>query len=187
MKKLLLLFVMLPLLLSPTQASTKTEVMKASKQAVLALKSKNMAKLAALVHPAKGVRFTAYSYVDKKVDLVFKAGQVSGLWKNRKIYNWGAYDGSDEPIKLRFSKYYAAFIYDRDFANAPQIEYNTLIGHGNTPANFETVYTKAKFVEYHFPDSGNGGAIDWKSLRLIFEKSGRKWYLVGICHDEWTI
>jgi hypothetical protein len=29
--------------------------------------------------------------------------------------------------------------------------------------------------------------MNWASLRLVFERSGNKWYLVGISHDEWTI
>lgn len=178
---------MLPLLLSPAQASTKTEVMKASKQAVLALKNKNFATLAALAHPTKGVRFSAYGYIDKEADLVFKRAQVSGLWANRKIYNWGDYDGTGDPIKMRFSKYYAAFIYDRDFARAPYVGYNKVTGRGNTIVNIFEAYPRGKFVEYHFPDRSDGGAMDWNSLRLVFEKSGSKWYLVGISHDEWTI
>ncbi len=187
MKKLLLLFVILPLLVLAAQADTKTEVMKASKQAVLALKSKNFAKLATLVHPVKGVRFSAYGYIGKDTDLVFKKNQVPGLWAGRKIYNWGEFDGSGDPIKMRFSKYYAAFIYDRDFANAPDIEYNQVIRRGNTIVNILEAYPKGKFVEYSFNGDNEGTEMNWNSLRLVFEKSGRKWYLVGISHDEWTI
>jgi hypothetical protein len=187
MKNLLTLLILIPLFVFTAQAGDKAEVMKVSRQAVLALKNKNMATLAALTHPAKGVRFSSYSYVDKSVDLVFKREQVSGLWANPKIYKWGEFDGSGDPIKMRFSKYYARFVYDRDFANAPDISYNDQLGGGNTIVNVRAAYPKGKFVEYHFPESTDRNEMGWESLRLIFERTGKKWYLVGICHDEWTI
>lgn len=192
MKNLFFLLTLLSLFVISAAANDKapndkTDVMKVSTQAVLALKSKNMAKLAALAHPTKGVRFSAYGYVAEESDRVIKRAQISGLWANKRIYNWGEFDGSGDPIKMRFSKYYAQFIYDRDFANAPHIEYNKVIGQGNTIVNIAEFYTAGKFVEYHFPDAGNGGAMNWNSLRLVFEKLGKKWYLVGISHDEWTI
>jgi hypothetical protein len=128
MKKLLFLFILVPLFVFSVQANDKTDVMRVSKQAVLALKSKNMSKLAALAHPVKGVRFSAYGYISKESDLVFKKSQISGLWTNRKIYNWGEFHGSGDPIKMRFPKYYSRFIYDRNFLSAPQVEYNKQIG-----------------------------------------------------------
>jgi len=187
MKKLFFLFILISIFALHVQASDKTDVMRVSKQAVLALKGKNMAKIAALAHPVKGVRFSAYGYIAKDTDRVFKRSQISGLWTNRKVYNWGEFDGSGDPIKMRFSKYYAAFIYDRDFANAPHIEYNNVLGRGNTIVNISEFYPKGKFVEYHFPEGADKNVMGWNSLRLVFEKSGGRWYLVGICHDEWTI
>jgi hypothetical protein len=190
MKKLFFLLILLSSLLVAAKAAgatDKTDVMKVSRRAVLALRDKNMAGLAALVHPAKGVRFSAYGYIDKEGDLVFKRPQVSRLLDNKTLYQWGEYDGSGDPIKMRFVKYYAAFIYDRDFARAPHVDYNNVIGRGNTIVNIVEAYPNGKFVEYHFPDSQDGGAMNWNSLRLVFEKSGKQWYLVGISHDEWTI
>jgi (p)ppGpp synthase/HD superfamily hydrolase len=29
--------------------------------------------------------------------------------------------------------------------------------------------------------------MDWRSLRLVFEKKDDIWYIVGIIHDQWTI
>jgi hypothetical protein len=187
MKNLILISLLLAFFTVNAAATDKTEVMKASRQAILALKSKNFATLSTLVHPVKGVRFSAYSYIDKEHDLVFKKTQIAGLWGSRKIYNWGEFDGSGDPIKMRFAKYYARFIYDRDFARAPDIKYDEQIGGGNTIVNIRAAYPRGKFVEYHFPDSQDGGAMNWNSLRLVFERSGGKWYLVGISHDEWTI
>jgi hypothetical protein len=166
MKNFILISLLLAFFAVETVANDKTEVMKVSRQAVLALKGKNFAKLAVLVHPVKGVRFSAYSYIDKEHDLVFKKTQIAGLWGSKKIYSWGEYDGSGDPIKMRFAKYYAHFIYDRDFARAPRIEYNTQLGGGNTVVNIRAAYPKGKFVEYYFPDSQDGGAMNWNSCGL---------------------
>jgi hypothetical protein len=40
-------------------------------------------------------------------------------------------------------------------------------------------------VDYYAESSE--GEMDWRALRLIFQKRGRVWYLVGIAHNEWTI
>lgn len=186
MRKFLLLLLLLSVFVLTARADDKTQVMKASKQAVLALKTKNMAKLAALAHPLKGVRFSPYGYIDKKTNLIFKRAQISGLWNNRKIYDWGPHDALDENIKMRFSKYYAGFIYDRDFAKAPRVGYNNVVQRGNAIVDVAEQYPKGKFVEYNFPESADGNVMGWNSLRLVFEKQGGKWYLVGISHDEWT-
>ncbi len=60
---------------------------------------------------------------------------------------------------------------------------------GNTVNNFSTVYPGAIVVGYgHDGITGpQGGAMDWQSLYLIFEKLGKEWYLVGVVNDEWTI
>ncbi|HAA25207.1 MAG TPA: hypothetical protein DCE11_03680 [Ruminiclostridium sp.] len=153
-----------------------------------AIKNYDMEKLADAVHPDKGVRFSPYAYVDVDKDLVFTAEEVKNLAADTKTYLWGYYDGSGEPINLSFSDYYKRFIYDADFLNAEQVGYNEALGHGNTINNSFDVYENSIIVEYHFSgfDPQYVG-MDWRSLRLVFEKKDDAWYLVGIIHDEWTI
>ena len=108
--------------------------------------------------------------------------------KDTKVYNWGLYDGSGEPIELSFMDYYETFVYDVDFLNPEVIGINTLIGMGNTYVNISEVYPNAEFVELHF----NGidpqyEGIDWRSLYLIFEKVDSTWKLIAITHGQWTI
>ncbi|HWI66321.1 MAG TPA: hypothetical protein VNT75_31190 [Symbiobacteriaceae bacterium] len=172
--------------------TTPAEVEKAlgarAREAVEVLKSKDMEKLAALVHPEKGVRFTPYSNVDKQKDLVFKAGELKGAWVNKRLYLWGNYDGSGDPINLGFADYYAKFVYDVDFASAPKIGWNESIGQGNSLDNWRTAYPEGAMVEFHFPGFNSKYAgMDWRSLRLVFEQTGNQWYLVGIIHAQWTI
>jgi hypothetical protein len=152
------------------------------------IKSKDMGKLSEVIHPDKGVRFSPYGHVSKETDLVFNSTQIKTLAADQKVYNWGSYDGSGEPIELTFADYHKKFVYDVDFLNAKEIGYNKILGMGNTLVNTSEVYPKAIIVEYYFPgfDPQYSG-MDWRSLRLAFEKSGNTWYLVGIIHDQWTI
>jgi hypothetical protein len=92
-------------------------------EVVQALQSQDMAFVSAYVHPVQGVRFSAYAFV-KDTDLAFPPDQVAGLAADSSIYSWGNYAGTGEPINLSFSDYYVKFIYDVDFANAPQVSLN---------------------------------------------------------------
>lgn len=159
-----------------------------AREAINALKDKDMEKISKLVHPEKGVRFSPYAYVDVKNDMVFAADDVKDLLSDNTIYTWGSYDGIGDPIELTFEDYYNRFIYDVDFANAEQIGYNEILGKGNTIENSAEVYKDSMVVEYYFSgfDPQYDG-MDWRSLRIVFEKSKDIWYIVGIIHDQWTI
>jgi hypothetical protein len=155
---------------------------------VRALKHQDGAALAALAHPTKGVRFSPYGHIDLERDIVVPAIRLPRAYAQSKKELWGVYDGSGAPIELTFLEYSKKFLYDEDFANAPQRATNKIIGQGNTIINIDTAYPQGVFVEYYFPgfDPQYGG-MDWKSLRLIFQRQGVTWYLVGISHDQWTI
>ena len=175
--------------LSPPEAKRLIEGL--ARRVILALKAKDMAKLSAFVHPVKGVRFSAYAYVDVSPggDRVFRRNQVRSLWASRRRYVWGSYDGSGDPIQLTFRAYYRRFIYDHDYSRAKRIGYNdAIMGRGNTLNNIYDTYPRGIVVEYHFPGfNPQYDGMDWKSLWLVFEKEGREWYLIGVVHDEWTI
>ena len=164
----------------------KAQVLAKSKQVITALKNKNVNTLANYVHPTKGVRFSMAAYVDTQKDLTFRQKDVRKLY-SLPAYVWGQADGSGDDVKLNFAGYYKRYVYDRDFARAPKIVYNKFINRGDSGGNLSEAYPNGKFVEYHFPGTKKYDGIDWKSLRLVFEKSGKTWYLVGIIHDEWSI
>ncbi|WIV10581.1 hypothetical protein [Proteiniborus sp. MB09-C3] len=152
------------------------------------IKDKDMNGLSVYVHPTKGLRFTPYPYVDTQKDLVFTAGQVADIIKDTKVYTWGSYDGSGEPIKLSFNEYYDKFIYDEDFANPHMIGNNVAIGKGNTTDNIKEAYPEGYFVEFYFKGfESKYEGIDWRNLKLVFEEENGTWYLVGIVHGQWTI
>lgn len=170
-----------------TEEYIKSIIEKRAKEVLTAIKNYDMEKLADAIHPNKGVRFSPYGYVDVKNHLTFTAEEVKKLGADSKTYHWGYYDGSGEPITLNFSDYYKKFIYDVDFVNAEQVGYNKTLGHGNSLNNSFDVYKNPIIVEYYFSgfDPQYEG-MDWKSLRLVFEKKDDTWYLVGIIHDQWT-
>lgn len=189
MKNKILIYALLlfTLTISINAQAEKTQVLAQSKRVVAALKNKDMKTLATFVHPTKGVRFSPYGYIDAENDLVFKRAQFPSLMLARRTYLWGAADGSGDEINLGFPAYLGKFVYDKDFSRAPQIVYNRIAKQGNTIVNVAEAYKNAKFVEYHFPGTEKNDGMDWRSLRLVFEKSGKNWYLVGISHDQWTI
>lgn len=185
-RKTLLTLLSLILLASVNVAAQKREVMTAAKEIVVALKNKDLKTVARFVHPMKGLRFAPYGYLEKG-DLVFKKAQIPSLFQLRRTYVWGSYDGSGDPINVGFPAYYNQFIYDRNYARAPGVAYDKQIGFGNGVFNVKEIYPQAKFVGYNFPEGDDGNVMGWSTLYLVFEKSGARWYLTAIVHDQWVI
>ena len=169
-----------------TPRDPETEVLTRAAQVVLLLKEQDMAGLAEVTHRNVGIRFSPYAYV-QPTDLIFLKGQVAGLMGDATVYHWGIYDGSGMDIDLTFADYFAEFVYDVDFASAPQVAVNQRLGVSNSIDNSAEVYAGNMIVEYHFPgfDPQYEG-MDWRSLRLVFKYCQGSYDLVGIIHDEWT-
>jgi hypothetical protein len=172
--------------ISPTPVTTEQAVFDRAALVVTALRDKDMAALAGYVDPQMGLRFSPYAAV-KDTDQVFTPDKLASLFSDSTVYTWGGYYGTGEPIQLTFTDYYAKFIYDVDFANAPQVALNHRLGVSTTLDNSAEFYSGATIVEYYFPgfDPTLEG-MDWRSLRLVFMQTGTIWYLVGIIHDQWT-
>lgn len=173
-----------------TAVDAKKVIDARAQEVIAALKEQNITKLASLVHPQKGVQFSPYSYIHTGTDIQVQGSNLAALWANASLTHWGTLDGSGDPIDLTFPNYWAKFVYNANFAAAPQISYNTIIGKGNMINNVFSVYPTTSYitVEYHFPgfDPQYQG-MDWTSLRLVFEYSGSQWYVVAIVHDQHTI
>lgn len=172
---------------TPFPFTPQQTVLLQAMQAVTALKYRDMTQLAALAHPTQGVRFSPYAYV-QDTDLVFTPEQLVGLFADPTIYEWGAYDGSGEPIRLSFADYFQAFVFDHDFTEAEAISLNARLGWGNSIDNSREYYSGAMVVEFHFSGfDPEFQGLDWASLRLVFQEYAGRWVLVGIIHDQWTI
>lgn len=160
----------------------------AAEAAVLALRDKDFAALATLVHPDVGVRFSPYAHVETQQDRVYNADALTTAWADRSVYTWGSFDGSGAPIAYTFSQYYERFIFDQDFTKAQDIRTESYMGTGNIIDNWQEAYPNGRMVEYYFPGfDPQFGGMDWSSLRLVFEQKDHAWYLVGVMHGEWTI
>lgn len=191
-------FFLIFLLLLPTSAAEEQEIIEPkiaeqiikekAEKTIKTIASRNFNKLAYFVHPEKGLRFTPYTYVSIEKDVVFTKEQVSNFFDNDKKYLWGHYDGSGKEIRLTPREYYHQFIYTNNFINADKIGYNEVLSSGNMIENQFEVYQDPIIVEYYFPGfKAKFGGMDWKSLRLVFEKYKDDWKLRGIIHNQWTI
>lgn len=153
------------------------------------LKQHDLRGLSQLVHPVKGIRFSPYAFLDRKINISFVPATLPGALRETRKRVWGTYDGSGAPIRLTFAEYYQRFVYDRDFAAATKIFYNEEpIARGNTRDNSFEEYPNAIIVEYYMPGvRPEQEGMDWASLRLVFEQHRAAWYLVHVIHDQWTI
>jgi hypothetical protein len=164
-------------------------LLEAAASVMTALQEGDMSKLAAWAHPEKGVRFSPYAYVDTKTDLVFTKDQLKSLMEDSTKRVWRTFAGSGELIEMTYAEYHKRFVYDADFIKDAEIAVNKGLGQGTTVNNLNEVYPEDSFdfVEYHIKgiDPAVEG-MDWRSLRLVFERIGDDHALVGIIHDQWT-
>ena len=170
-------------------AADAERVVGARVRAVLdALKRRDGAALAALAHPTKGVRFTAYPFVIVARDQVLSRADLANAYTDTRTRTWGVTDGKGDPITLSFSDYNARYVYSRDFANAQKTAFNKAIGSGNSIDNSAEAYPNAVLFEAYDPGPDpTMESVRWQSLRLLFEREADSWYLVGVIHGEWTI
>jgi len=154
---------------------------------LVAFKQRDGPALATIAHPSRGVRFSPYAYL-QGTNITLSAAQLRTGYTDRTKRIWGITDGRGDPIIMTFADYTGSYIYARDFAASSQTAYNKTIGAGNTIDNTAAVYPDAILFEAY--DPGPDPAlkdVQWQCVRLLFERSGTRWYLVSIVHGEWTI
>ena len=168
-------------------------VLEAGTTILRALKNGDMDVLAAWVDSDKGVRFSPYGYVNTETDLIFSKGELKVLMEDPTEHLWRSFPGLDTLIQMSYREYQERFIYDADFMGDAEIAVNEGLGQGFMVYNLNEVYPKDThdFVEYHIEDidptiDSNVEVVNWRSLRLVFEKMGDNRVLVGIIHDQWT-
>jgi hypothetical protein len=171
-----------------TADSVEDDPLERAREAAAALARRDLKALASMIHPTKGVRLSPYAYVDPSSDVVLSARQVEDGFSDGTVRTWGTADGSGDPIRGSFSAYFDRFVYDADFASAKEVSLDRVLGSGNTINNTQKVYATASVVELHIPGQDpQFEGMDWRSLRLVFEREGERLWLVGVIHDEWTI
>ena len=169
--------------LSPQAA--QRAVAERSRAVVRALKNRDTITLSRYVDVKRGLRFSPYVFASKS-DKVISVAQVRRLNRNQTRYLWGSYDGSGEPIRLTWKDYRKSFVYPRNFFTAAP-SFNTFVRRGNLNNNLAQIYPRGVFVEYYLPgENPKYGGLDWRSLWLVWNRSGNAWKLVAIADNQWT-
>ncbi|HLO03082.1 MAG TPA: hypothetical protein VK191_08245 [Symbiobacteriaceae bacterium] len=150
------------------------------------MKAGDLGALAAYVHPTKGLRFSPYVH-SNPTDRLYQTAQLGGAMGDQTVVGWGSFDGSGEPMNLKFQAYWNRFVWDRDFTTSTQIAVDKRQGQGNSTDNTAATFPGAHWVEYYTPGTATYNGMDWASLRLVFEQHNGQWYLVAIVRDQWTI
>ena len=172
------------------QKRKDSALLKLTDNILAALKQKNYSSFANFIHPTDGIRFSPYAFVDTVNHIkLSKAAFVSHINKTgQDMIVWGKFDATGDPIRMTLNNYLQRFVYDVDFAKPEKRSVNDFIGAGNSLNNLLTIYKNCDFTESHFSgfDEKYAG-MDWKSLRLVFKEKNKRYFLIAIVHDEWTI
>lgn len=159
-----------------------------TKEVLGIFKNKDYSELTRYIHPELGVRFSPYAYIDTTSDQKFTNSTYNQAVKSTKKRIWGSFDGTGDPMRMKFKEYFKSFVYDVDFLNAEKTTLNTKSSHGNDLDNLKDIYPGCVYTESYFSgfDEKYGG-MDWRALRLVYKEYEGKYYLVAVIHDEWTI
>jgi hypothetical protein len=159
-----------------------------SSKILKSLKEKDYIGLAEFIHPKLGIRFSPYAYIDTTADQLLSRNRLIALSKSQKKIKWGFEDATEKPIKLSINNYVKEFIYDVDFLNAEKNGVNKFFGGGNSLNNLKEIYPGCNFAEFYFSGfDPKFEGMDWRALRLVFKDYKKKYYLIAIVHDQWTI
>lgn len=171
-----------------TYYRTQDEVLLAANDVLRLIAEKDYQGLSEYVNDVKGLTFTPYSSVDPEIDRTLYKDDLEFLPGSEELFEWGSWDGSGEPIELSFDGYWDRFVWNADYTAAENIGVNRLCRTGNAIENLTEYYEHCEYVDYEIDSlSEADDAIDWSSLRLVFQKIDGSWYLVGIVHGEWTV
>ncbi len=165
--------------------SARLKIAERAQQVLSILAKKQLDKLAPIVHPDSGVRFSPYGFIGK-ASRTFKPEELATLWKNKQKFFWGLYNGTGRPIRRTFQEYFKRFVYDRDYTSSALIAYNA-VQRTDMFVNLFDIYPRSIVVDHLFLATPEFEEMDWRALRLVFTEHHGEWYLIHIVHDEWTI
>ena len=147
--------------------------------------AEDYAALSEYVHPVYGLVFSPYSTINLGSNQCFTPQRVAITGKDNSLYVWGVKYGSDEPIQLTAAAYFSEYVYDRDYAHAPVMGFNTVLRSGNALENVAAAFPDGQFVDLYFP-STSAEANDWRILRMVFEDCEGEMKLSALIHGEYT-
>ncbi len=149
------------------------------------LAREDYAALAEYVHPEYGLVFSPYATIHLGTNQCFTPQRVAVADRDKTVYVWGIKYGSDEPIQLTAKQFLSEILYDRDYARAPVMGFDTVLRSGNALENVTAAFPEAHFVDLCFPSS-SADAADWRILRLVFEDWQGSMRLSALIHSEYT-
>lgn len=172
----------------PIDEITKQEsLLELNKTILKLLKERNYQALTKHIHRTKGLHFSPYAYINKAEDVCLEPEELLLAAETGDDLVWGEYDGIGGPITLSLNEFLDKFVYDVDFLNAEKININKSVAAGNSINNIGTEFPKSDYVENYFSGFNKEYAgMDWRALRLVFNKANGKYFLVAILSDQWT-
>lgn len=152
------------------------------------IKEGDFLSLSQIAHPEYGVVFSPYATVMLSTDKCFQAEQIAAFKDDNKLYVWGLYNGSGEPIELTVADYFNEFVFNRDYTSASVIGINRIVRSGNALENLTDIFPDVQFVDFYIPGGEKDSAEDctWNSMRLGFEEYEGSLRLTVILHSEWA-
>ena len=133
------------------------------------------------------ILFAPYQYLDTSIAKSFTPNLLSMVNKSEKKVHWANYDGTGEPMDLDVKSYFLKYINDKDYLKADTIRANESVKIGNAVNNINTIFSGAQYVEYFYKGTDKNDGINWKSLKIVFNKLNDKFILVAIVHNQWTV
>lgn len=159
-----------------------------SNQTLEKIQSGEFSQFISLVHPKKGLRFSTYGYIDTINVHPLSVDELNFYYAKDDLLFFGFADGSGDSINMNLKTYLQTYVQTPNYLTSNDISLNQFHQSGNELVNMDKVFEGADFIEYYFGgfDKQYEG-MDWKALRLVWEKYEDKWYLVGIVRACWTI
>ena len=173
---------------APSDEANNAELTAMAYRILLYIKAGDYQALSKEAHPEYGVVFSPCTTITLATNRYFRPEQIAGFGEDSGEYVWGVRSSSGEPIEMTPSDYFAKYVYDKDYAEAPVIGVDHIVKSGNALENIREIFQNARFVDFHI----NGGDketpddLSWSSLRLGFEEYDGRLWLTVIVHSTWT-
>ena len=145
--------------------------------------------LSRAAHPELGVLFSPQATIAQSTNKRFSAAEIAAFETDSNVYVWGVYNVSGEPIEMTPAKYFARFVFFKDYTAAPFIGVNHIVRSGNALENIADVFPDMQFIEFHVPggEQDTAGDFEWSTLRLGFDQYDGALWLTAIIHSEWSV
>jgi len=156
------------------RGSASAALKKASQTAASAIRNRNWATLAGLVHPTKGVTYMGRTLT---------ASQVRTASTNKTVYVWRSLQG--EPTKATILKQLVDLSESYAFTSTTAIGYGVRLTSAGGSVQGPGLPPGQTFVDYFNPGTSLYGNMDWLTVRLVFDTRTASPKLVSIDIDEW--